>query len=192
MTCISSTENVTAAPSSSHCSWSRGSRSSRGRRCQRHILSPGDHVVACLSMFCGLCHYCLSGRPHLCIMGQSLLTRNSPALRTAKGDPVIPFASLGTFAEQMLVHEHMLVKIPIEMPLDAAALMGCGVTTGLGAVFRTADIRPAILQWRLWVAEESAYPQYREPLLLVPIPSLQWTLKRRSLIRRVASSYTCI
>src|SRR5918996_26036 len=50
------------------------------------------------------------------------------------------FASLGTFAEQMLVLENAVVKIRDDMPLDTAALIGCGVTTGLGAVFRTARV----------------------------------------------------
>jgi len=52
------------------------------------------------------------------------------------------FFHLSSFAEQMLVHQNALVKIDPEIPLDRAALVGCGVTTGLGAVFRTADVRP--------------------------------------------------
>ena len=58
------------------------------------------------------------------------------------GSPMFQFFDLSSFAEQMLVHEHALVKIDKEMPLDRAALIGCGVTTGLGAVFNTAKVEP--------------------------------------------------
>ena len=58
----------------------------------------------------------------------------------AKGQPCGQFASLSSFAEQMLVHEHAVAKIRDDMPLDRAALIGCGVTTGVGAVFRTARV----------------------------------------------------
>jgi S-(hydroxymethyl)glutathione dehydrogenase/alcohol dehydrogenase len=105
-------------------------------------VKPGDHVIACVSKFCGQCKYCLSGRPHLC-SNTAIFAREAPPLRNGKGDPVSAFASLGTFAEQMLVHEHAIVKIRSDMPLDRAALIGCGVTTGLGAAFRTAGVKPA-------------------------------------------------
>lgn len=105
-------------------------------------VRPGDHVIACVSVFCGQCRYCLSGRPHLCERRLEVTARAEPSLRNARGEQVHAFASLGVFAEQMLLHEHALVKIPEEMPLAAAALIGCGVTTGLGAVFRTAAVEP--------------------------------------------------
>jgi S-(hydroxymethyl)glutathione dehydrogenase/alcohol dehydrogenase len=105
-------------------------------------VKPGDHVITCLSKFCGQCRYCLSGRPHLC-SNSSVFARENPSLRKTNGDAVAAFASLGSFAEQMLVHEHAVVKIRDEMPLDRAALIGCGVTTGLGAAFRTAAVKPA-------------------------------------------------
>ena len=56
--------------------------------------------------------------------------------------PIAQFGGLGSFAEQMLVHEHALVAIRQDMPLDKAALIGCAVTTGLGAVFNTAEVEP--------------------------------------------------
>ena len=107
-----------------------------------HYVKPGDHVITCVSIFCGQCKFCLSGRPHLC-SDRSMLTRPRPSITNASGAAVSAFASLGTFAEQMLVHEHGVVKIRDDMPLDKAALIGCGVTTGLGAVFRTAAVKPA-------------------------------------------------
>ena len=105
-------------------------------------VKPGDHVITCVSIFCGQCKYCLGGRPHLCSNRSTLVARDKPAIKDGKGDAVSPFASLGCFAEQMLVHEHAVVKIREDMPLDIAALIGCGVTTGLGAVIRTAAVKP--------------------------------------------------
>jgi S-(hydroxymethyl)glutathione dehydrogenase / alcohol dehydrogenase len=107
-------------------------------------VAPGDHVITCLSVFCGHCEQCLSGHPSLCERKNTELVRSEearPRLSRA-GSPVAQFLHLSSFAEYMLVHEHALVKISKEMPLDKAALIGCGVTTGLGAVFRTARIEP--------------------------------------------------
>jgi S-(hydroxymethyl)glutathione dehydrogenase/alcohol dehydrogenase len=105
-------------------------------------VRPGDHVVTCVSVFCGQCRQCLSGRPHLCENRESVLARPAPALRDRNGAAVRPFGSLGTFAAEMLVHEHAVAKIRDEMPLDIAALIGCAVTTGVGAVVRTAAVEP--------------------------------------------------
>ena len=64
-----------------------------------------------------------------------------PRLR-ASGNPIFQFLNLSSFAERMLVHEHAIVKIRPDMPLDRAALIGCGVTTGVGAVIHTAKVEP--------------------------------------------------
>ncbi len=102
----------------------------------------GDHVIGCLSVFCGECEYCLAGRPNLC-GGETTMRGAGEAPRLSKdGAAIAPFAQLGAFAEQMLVHENALVKIRPDMPLDRAALIGCGVTTGLGAALNTAKVRP--------------------------------------------------
>lgn len=105
-------------------------------------FAPGDHVIGCLSVFCGQCDYCASGRSYLC--GGEATTRGPDELpRLSKdGEPVYQMTHLGAFAERMLVHENALVKIREDMPLDRAALIGCGVTTGLGAALNTARIRP--------------------------------------------------
>ena len=63
-------------------------------------------------------------------------------LTAADGGPVHQFANLSSFAEQMIVHEHALAKVREDMPFDRAALIGCGVTTGVGAVFHTAGVEP--------------------------------------------------
>ncbi len=107
-------------------------------------VSPGDHVITCLSVFCGHCEYCLSGHMSLC--SGKVVECNRPEGATPRltldGEPAHQFLNLSSFAEQMLVHEHAVVKIRDDMPLDKAALIGCGVTTGLGAVFRTARVEP--------------------------------------------------
>jgi len=109
---------------------------------QVSYVAPGDHVITCLSVFCGTCEFCLSGRPALCPKRD--LRRPSGATPRLRGgdDAINQFLDLSSFAEQMLVHENALVKIRPDMPLDRAALLGCGVTTGLGAVFRTAKVEP--------------------------------------------------
>lgn len=108
-------------------------------------VQPGDHVITCLSAFCGHCEQCLSGHMSLCENKNTELVRSpdqGPRLHRHDGEEVHQFLHLSSFAEQLLIHEHALVKINPEMPLDRAALIGCGVTTGLGAVFRTAQVRP--------------------------------------------------
>jgi S-(hydroxymethyl)glutathione dehydrogenase/alcohol dehydrogenase len=93
-------------------------------------------------VFCGHCEYCLSGRMSICQARTGMRAADDKQRLSIAGAPVFQFASLSSFAEQMLVHEHAIVKISPDMPLDVAALIGCGVTTGLGAVFRTARVEP--------------------------------------------------
>jgi S-(hydroxymethyl)glutathione dehydrogenase / alcohol dehydrogenase len=102
-------------------------------------FKPGDHVIACLSVFCGHCSYCLTGRTHLC-QSRPVRTPQQPPKLTWNGSPVNQFANLSAYAEKMLVHENGLVKVKNDMPLDRAALIGCGVTTGVGAVLNTARV----------------------------------------------------
>ena len=104
-------------------------------------FAPGDRVIACLSVFCGTCERCLSGEPFLCSRRPVRGPRDEPAL-TWRGGRVQQFAGLATYAEEMLVHQNALVRIGDDIELDRAALIGCGVTTGLGAVLNTAAIEP--------------------------------------------------
>jgi S-(hydroxymethyl)glutathione dehydrogenase / alcohol dehydrogenase len=104
-------------------------------------FQPGDHVIACLSVFCGNCDYCLTGKTHLCST-RPMRAKGEPPKYTWNGQPVAQFANLSSYAEQMLVHENGLVRIDNEMPLDRAALIGCGVTTGVGAALNTAKVEP--------------------------------------------------
>jgi len=107
-----------------------------------HYVQPGDHVITCLSVFCGQCEFCLSGRPALCTKQGLRRAPTDPPRLSKDGTPVWQFLDLSSYAEQMLVHENAIVKIRKDMPLDRAALIGCGVTTGVGAVFNTAKVAP--------------------------------------------------
>jgi len=105
-------------------------------------LQPGDHVVGALSVFCGLCKQCLGGRFALCSDTDVKQPPGKARRLSHAGQPVSQVFNLSGFAEQMLVHRNALVKIRDDMPLDLAALLGCAVITGTGAVFRTAQVRP--------------------------------------------------
>jgi len=109
-----------------------------------HYVAPGDHVITCLSAFCGHCSYCTDGHLSLCEnKNVELIRQPGEPPRLHRGDETVhQFLHMSSFAEKMLVHEQALVKIDPDMPLDKAALIGCGVTTGLGAVFRTAQVAP--------------------------------------------------
>ena len=106
-------------------------------------VRPGDHVVTCLSVFCGTCEQCLSGFPARCQTDLRTRPAGMPSRITQGGRPVGQLAGLATYAEKMLVHENAVVKIDDEMPLDRAALLSCGVLTGVGAALNTAKVRPA-------------------------------------------------
>ena len=101
----------------------------------------GDHVVACLSGFCGTCPQCLSGHPNVC--SNSIVQRKeSEAPRLSMGgQPVRQFINISSYAEKMLLHENSIVRIDPELPLDKAALVGCGVLTGVGAAMRSSGLQ---------------------------------------------------
>ncbi|AXU17970.1 alcohol dehydrogenase [Novosphingobium sp. THN1] len=104
----------------------------------------GDAVVTCLSAFCGHCEFCVTGRMSLCLGADTRRGAGAPPrlTRTDDGSTVNQMLNLSAFAEQMLVHEHACVAINPEMPLDRAAVIGCAVTTGAGAVFNAAKLTP--------------------------------------------------
>ncbi|MGH7932995.1 MAG: Zn-dependent alcohol dehydrogenase [Candidatus Binataceae bacterium] len=106
-------------------------------------LKPGDHVISCPSVFCGYCEECMSGHPNRCSNRRATQRSKGDTPRLSQnGQPVRQFSDLSTYAEKMLLHENALVKITNDIPLDRAALIGCGVTTGVGAVLNTAKIEP--------------------------------------------------
>ncbi|MEP6786136.1 MAG: Zn-dependent alcohol dehydrogenase [Sphingomonadales bacterium] len=104
----------------------------------------GDAVVTCLSAFCGHCEFCVTGRLSLCLGADTKRGKGeAPRLsRTDDGVPIAQMLNLSAYAEMMLVHEHACVRIDPEMPLDRAAILGCAVVTGAGAVFHSADVSP--------------------------------------------------
>lgn len=103
-------------------------------------VKPGDHVVVSLLRSCGCCEYCDTGMPHLC-SGKFALQDDS-RLRTKSGKPITQGLYTGAFAEYVIVDQSQLVIVPDAMPLESAALLACGVITGLGAVVNRAQVRP--------------------------------------------------
>ena len=107
-------------------------------------VKPGDHVVSCLSAFCGQCEFCVTGRMALC-MGAATRRDQTQApriTRAGSADPVAQMLNLSAFCEQMLIHENACVAIDKDMPLDRAAVIGCAVTTGAGAIFNACSVVP--------------------------------------------------
>ncbi|MDU0961246.1 MAG: Zn-dependent alcohol dehydrogenase, partial [Bradyrhizobium sp.] len=97
-------------------------------------VKPGDHVVTCLSVFCGTCDNCTTGRPVLCTDTTVKMPPGaSNRLSWGRSEKLHQFLNLSSFAEQMLVHENAIVKIRPDMPLDLAALIGCG-GVGMAAI----------------------------------------------------------
>ena len=105
----------------------------------RH-LQPGDHVVACLSVFCGHCANCVTGKSYRCFTDDYARGPDAPARLHNTDGPVHQFVALGSFAEYMLVSQNNLVKIDPALALSRACLLGCGVLTGVGAVLNTAQV----------------------------------------------------
>ncbi|MBC7987051.1 MAG: Zn-dependent alcohol dehydrogenase [Sphingomonadaceae bacterium] len=105
-------------------------------------IRPGDHVVTCLSAYCGRCEFCVTGRIALCTDPSTRRAPEAPPRYTIDGAPVHQLLNVSGYAEQMLVHENAAVAIHPDMPLDRAALLGCAVVTGAGAVFNSANVRP--------------------------------------------------
>ena len=108
-------------------------------------LTTGDHVVFSFVYMCGKCRFCVAGRPVLCLeQGKALTTplEGTPRTHDMGGMPLNIFSGCGAMAEYATVSAENLIKIDAKIPLDCAALVGCGVTTGVGAVFNTAKVEP--------------------------------------------------
>ncbi len=103
-------------------------------------VKKGDRVITCLSVFCGTCEYCNTGRPQLCSNTAVKMLPGAAKRMSWKGQPVGQFANLSSFAEQMLVHENAVLKIADDIPLTIGCIVGCGVMTGAGAVLNTAKV----------------------------------------------------
>lgn len=109
------------------------------------LVKPGDPVVLSFLPDCGSCHYCSIGRPNFC---DGLLTYRSGTLRGGairfhkNGSPVRHFNGVSSFSQYAVVPERAAVPVDPRVPLDKAALIGCAVSTGVGAVLFTAKVTP--------------------------------------------------
>lgn len=106
-------------------------------------VAVGDHVVLAWIPSCGRCRFCATGHPALCSDRQGVERRGGPPrLHDGTGEGIHQFLDTSAFAERVLVREEGVIPIPADIPLEIAALVGCAVLTGVGAVTRTARVEP--------------------------------------------------
>ncbi len=109
-------------------------------------LQPGDRVVLTLVPACGTCYFCRRGEPHMCStsgeMAAKGVLRDGTSRMRIGTRTLHHFNSVSCFSEYMVVPQEGAVKIPDDIPVEIAALLGCAVVTGVGAVERTAKVRP--------------------------------------------------
>jgi len=110
-------------------------------------LRPGDHVIPLYTPECRNCKFCLSGKTNLCqairsTQGQGLMPDGSSRFADAQGGMLRHYMGTSTFANYTVLPEIAVAKIRPDAPFEAACLLGCGVTTGIGAVLFTAKVRP--------------------------------------------------
>ena len=103
-------------------------------------LQPGDRAIIAFVAPCGRCTTCTGGQPYLCITHTLDAFANPRFL--AGGTPAFGFAGSGTFAQEMIVPADAVIKVADDVPYEVAALLACGVLTGVGAVLNTAGVRP--------------------------------------------------
>ena len=100
----------------------------------------GDRVIGSFIPACGICWFCLNDQSNLCENTYTVMM--NPRATRADGTVLPTMTGLGTFAEQMTVDEMSVVKVETDLPDDQLALIGCGVTTGVGAALNTAQVKP--------------------------------------------------
>ncbi len=112
-------------------------------------LRPGDNVIPLWRLSCGECEQCTSARPALCDLGRTIRATGSLLDGTSRfsldGSSIKHFLGVSTFSEYTVIMEKALVKIPEGFPLQQAALLGCGVITGIGSVTNAAKVKPGSL-----------------------------------------------
>jgi S-(hydroxymethyl)glutathione dehydrogenase / alcohol dehydrogenase len=109
-------------------------------------LKPGDHVIPLYTPECGECEYCRSGKTNLCqkirvTQGRGLMPDGTSRFSLG-GKPILHYMGTSTFSEYTVLPEIALAKINPQAPLDKVCLLGCGITTGIGAVLNTAKVEP--------------------------------------------------
>ncbi|TET74894.1 MAG: Zn-dependent alcohol dehydrogenase [Dehalococcoidia bacterium] len=109
-------------------------------------LQPGDHVIFMVSFSCGKCRFCIEGRPTRCVENlpiMSMATLPGGGKRLRKGDQELHHLfGLACFAEYAVVHERSVVKIRDDAPFEVICLLGCGVSSGIGAAINTTGMKP--------------------------------------------------
>ncbi len=109
-------------------------------------LKPGDHVIPLYTAECRQCKFCLSGKTNLCqavraTQGKGLMPDGTSRF-SYEGQPIYHYMGCSTFSEYTVVPEISLAVVNPEAPLEKVCLLGCGVTTGIGAVHNTANVQP--------------------------------------------------
>ena len=109
-------------------------------------VAPGDHVIPLYTAECGKCKFCTSGKTNLCssvreTQGRGVMPDGSTRF-TCHGKDIFHYMGTSTFSEYSIVADVSLAKISPDAPLDKVCLLGCGVTTGIGAVTKTAKVEP--------------------------------------------------
>ena len=107
-------------------------------------LQVGDHVIPLYTAECGVCKFCKSGKTNLCqavraTQGKGLMPDGTSRF-SYNGQPIFHYMGCSTFSEYTVLPEISLAKIPKDAPLEKVCLLGCGVTTGIGAVLNTAKV----------------------------------------------------
>lgn len=109
-------------------------------------VKPGDHVIPLWRLSCGECEYCTGGRPALCAAGTGIRMTGRLLDGTTRfkldGQEIKHFAGVSSFSQYSVVPEKAVLKIPSDLPLDRAALLGCAVITGVGAAINAAQVKP--------------------------------------------------
>jgi S-(hydroxymethyl)glutathione dehydrogenase / alcohol dehydrogenase len=109
-------------------------------------VKPGDHVIPLYTPECGKCKFCTSGKTNLCqairtTQGKGLMPDGTSRFSLG-GKPILHYMGTSTFSEYTVLPEIALAKISRQAPLDKVCLLGCGITTGIGAVLNTAKVQP--------------------------------------------------
>lgn len=105
----------------------------------------GDHVIPCYQAYCGDCQFCKRPNINLCtsvraFTGRGVMRADDKPRFTYNGQPIYHFMGTSTFSEYSVLHQESLAKVPKEAPLEKICLLGCGISTGWGAVWNTAQV----------------------------------------------------
>ena len=108
------------------------------------LVQPGDHVVLAVTPSCGVCRYCVAGKPYLCLAagGSQMMKDGTSRLTLKDGRAAFHFLGVSSFAEYAVVSEMAVVKVRDDAPLTSLSTVGCAVATGIGAVLNTARVTP--------------------------------------------------